>query len=196
MSALYLPRENRVHEAPMPRRPRVLIPGIAYHVLNRAVRRSALFETSADYHAFENVMWQALQRVPTRLLAYCVMPNHWHLIVWPDHDRELSRFMHWLTMTHAQRWHAFHQTVGTGPVYQGRFKSIPIESDAHLLTACRYVERNPLRGGLVDRAEGWRWSSVWRRCNNCHHGLLHTWPVPIPAGWLDHLNQPSPASEL
>ena len=132
---------------------------------------------------------QALQRVPVLLLAYCAMPNHWHLIVWADKVSDLSRFMHWLTMTHAQRWHAQHGTAGTGPVYQGRFKGVPIESDAHLLTACRYVERNAFSGGLVARAEEWRWSSAWRRCNHREDELLHAWPIPVPSNWLESLNQ-------
>ena len=147
-----------------------------------------MFENPADYIAFEAVLVQAVQRFGVRLLAYCAMPNHWHLIVWAREPHELSRFMHWLTMTHAQRWHSRHGTAGTGPVYQGRFKAIAIESEVHLLVACRYVEQNPLRGGLVSRAEDWRWSSTWRRCNCCEDGLLHAWPMPIPIDWLDRLN--------
>src|SRR5208337_3088457 len=96
----------------------------------------------------------------TRLLAYCVMPNHWHLIVWPRQDGELSRFVGWLTLTHTQRWHAQRHTRGSGHVYQGRFKSFPVQGDEHFLTACRYVERNALRANLVERAEAWRWCSL------------------------------------
>ena len=173
----------------MPRRPRGSTGAFTYHVLNRAVRRALLFDTPADYERFEQVLMQALQRVPVLLLAYCAMPNHWHLIVWADKVSDLSRFMHWLTMTHAQRWHAQHGTAGTGPVYQGRFKGVPIESDAHLLTACRYVERNAFSGGLVARAEEWRWSSAWRRCNHREDELLHAWPIPVPSNWLESLNQ-------
>src|SRR5439155_23281390 len=148
----------------MPRRPRGPATDLVYHVLNRAVRRAPLFQTPADYSAFEHVLLQAMQRVPLRLLAYCAMPSHWHLIVWPTAAGELSRFMHWLTCTHAQRWHSAHGTSGTGAVYQGRYKAIPVESDLHLLRVCRYVERNALRAGRVPRAEDWRWSSLWRRC--------------------------------
>jgi REP-associated tyrosine transposase len=172
----------------MPRRPRGFTGNLPYHVMNRAVRRAALFETAGDYEAFEIVLRQALQRVPVRLVAYCAMPNHWHLIVWPAEDGQLQRFMHWLTTTHAQRWHAWHGTSGTGPVYQGRYKAVGIESDAHVLTACRYVERNPIRAGLVTRAEDWRWSSLWRRCNRCADGFLNDWPVPLPSDWLNSVN--------
>ena len=91
-----------------------------------------------------------------RLLAYCVMPNHWHLVLWPREDGDLSTFVGWLTLTHTQRWHAHRHSVGSGHVYQGRFKSFLVESDEHLWTVCRYVERNAFRAGLCERAEQWR----------------------------------------
>jgi putative transposase len=155
-----------------------------------------LFENAADYAEFEQTMWQALQRVPIRLLAYCAMPNHWHLIVWPTAVTDLPRFMHWLTCTHAQRWHARKRTSGTGYVYQGRYKAIPIESEASVLRVCRYVERNALKAGLVERAEDWRWSSLWRRCNFCDASLLDAWPIPVPEDWLDLVNAPSASDRL
>jgi putative transposase len=111
--------------------------GYVYHVLNRAVGRARLFDKSGDYAAFEKVLEEAKEWQPTRLLAYCIMPNHWHLILWPDEDGDLSEFMRWLTVTHTQRWHAHRHTAGTGPLYQGRFKSFPIQDDDHFLTVCR-----------------------------------------------------------
>ena len=179
----------------MPRRARGRMPEFVYHVLNRGVRRAILFEQPSDYRAFERVLMQTLQRFPVRVLAYCAMPNHWHLIVWPTAPGELPRFMHWLTCTHAQRWHAHRGTSGTGAVYQGRYKAIPIESDRHFLRVCRYVERNPLRAGLVARAEDWRWSSLWRRCHFCADGM-HRWPVDQPLDWLERVNEAQNEAEL
>ena len=124
---------------------------VVFHVLNRANARRTLFEDEGDYAAFIRVLEQACARVAMRLLAYCVMPNHWHLIVWPRKDGDLSRFMNWLTLTHTQRWHQHRHTVGEGHVYQGCFKSFPVETSEYLLMVCRYVERNPVRAGLVDR---------------------------------------------
>ena len=147
----------------MPRRLRMASGGYVYHVLNRAVGRARLFHKSADYAAFEKVLEEAKEWLPTRLLAYCVMPNHWHLVLWPEDDGDLSEFMRWLTVTHTQRWHAHRHTAGTGPLYQGRFKSFPIQDDDHFLTVCRYVERNALRAKLALKAEHWRWSSLWFR---------------------------------
>src|SRR5580692_6316794 len=137
----------------MPRRLRGKTGGYVFHVLNRAVGRAMLFKKNGDYAAFEKVLQEGLEWQPMRVLAYCVMPNHWHLVVWPRHDGELSEFVGWLTLTHTQRWHAYRQSTGSGPVYQGRFKSFPIQEDDHLYAASRYVERNALRARLVRRAE-------------------------------------------
>jgi putative transposase len=180
----------------MPRRHRTGSGGIPHHVLNRASRRDTLFETAVEYQMFLRVLRDAKKRVPVRLAAFAVMPNHWHLILWPEHDKQLSQFMHWLTMTHTQRWHTSHGTTGTGPLYQGRYKAIPIQSDAHFLTAVRYVERNPVRGGLSKTPEGWRWSSAWFR----HHGgdseLLDEWPVDVPDAWDWVVSGVEPAEQL
>ena len=180
----------------MPRRLRFSSAGFVFHVLNRAVGRATLFDKDGDYAAFVKVLRQAHDDLPTRLLAFCLMPNHWHLVVWPDRDDQLSRYLHWLTMTHTQRWHAHRHTTGTGPLYQGRFKSFPVQEDEHLGTVIRYVERNPLRAGLVQRAEQWRWSSLWYRAQGTCPGWLHTGPRPLPDGWLAHVNAPGTEAEL
>src|SRR5437870_9942228 len=138
--------------------------GYVYHTLNRGNGRETIFTKDGDYQAFLRVLCLTQQHVPgVRLLAYCLMPNHWHLVLWPHEDGELSDFMHWLTLTHTQRWHAHYQNIGGGHLYQGRFKSFPIESDEHYLTICRYVERNAARAGLAGRAEEWRWNSLAQR---------------------------------
>ncbi|HEV3342013.1 MAG TPA: transposase, partial [Pirellulales bacterium] len=147
----------------MPRVARIAPGGLVYHVLNRSVARLPLFQKPSDFEAFEHVLDEAQDRYPTRILAYCLMPNHWHFVLWPRRDGELTHFMRWLTHTHTMRWHAHYHTSGTGHVYQGRFKAFPIETDEYFYTVVRYVERNPLRANLVARAEDWRWSSLWRR---------------------------------
>ena len=101
-----------------------------------------ILEDDGDYEAFEKALAQAVERTGTRLLAYCLMPNHWHLVVWPQQDGELSRFVGWLTLTHTQRWHAHRRSTGSGHVYQGYFKSFPIQEDEHFYAVTRYVERD------------------------------------------------------
>ena len=105
--------------------------GLVYHVLNRANARMTIFEKDGDYEAFEQILRQAVERSEMRLLAYCIMPNHWHLVVWPHEDGQLSTFTGWLTLTHTQRWHAQRASTGSGHVYQGRFKSFPVQQDDH-----------------------------------------------------------------
>ena len=131
-----------------------------------------------------------------RVLAWCVMPTHWHFVLWPRDDGDLSEFMRWLSVTHAQRWHAAHRTAGTGPLYQGRFKSFPIEEDDHLLAVLRYVERNPLRANLVEQAEAWRWSSLWHRVHGNEAGLVDDGPLTLPRRWRQHVQSPQTEAEL
>lgn len=177
---------------------RVADGGLVYHVLNRANARMPLFENPGDYEAFEQVLTEAVQRTETRLLAYCVLPNHWHLVLWPQKDGELSRFMSWLTLTHTQRWHAHRHSTGSGHVYQGRFKSFPVQDDGHFYTVCRYVERNALRANLVDRAEQWSWGSLyrWKHGTAEEKALLSAWPMARQRGWLEHVNAPQSDAEL
>jgi putative transposase len=172
--------------------------GLIYHVLNRANARMTIFETDADYVAFEQILEEAVERTRTRLLAYCIMPNHWHLVVWPRQDGELSRFVGWLTLTHTQRWHAQRRSQGSGHVYQGRFKSFPVQGDEHFLTTCRYVERNALRANLVQRAEEWRWSSLRRRGSSSAGGAswLSPWPLDRPRFWVKLVNSVPPEAEV
>ncbi|HUE17703.1 MAG TPA: transposase [Planctomycetaceae bacterium] len=184
----------------MPRRARSLVGGYAYHVLNRANGRLRLFKKEADFAAFEQVLTEACARVPLRVLAYVLMGNHWHFVVWPRRGQEaqVSDFFRWLTVTHSQRWHAQHGTAGMGHVYQGRFKSFPIAADEHLLSVLRYVEQNPVRAELVSRAETWRWGSLYRRTRGTaeERALLTESPVPLGRLWTQRVNRPQTAAEL
>jgi len=157
-----------------------------------------IFKRPADYEAFELVVQQAVDRTGMRLLAYCVMPNHWHLVLWPTKDGQLSRFMGWLTLTHTQRWHAQRHSSGSGHVYRGRFKSFPVQDDEHFHAVCRYVERNALQAKLVRRAEAWRWCSLhrWKQGTAQEKKLLSAWPLPRQSAWVDRVNAPLTKAEL
>ena len=180
----------------MPRRLRAACGGYVYHVLNRSVARATLFHKPGDYAAFLKVLRQAHAFVPVRLLAFCLMPNHWHLLLWPEADGQLSEHLRWLTVTHTQRWHAHYHSAGTGPLYQGRFKAFPVASDDHLFTVWRYVERNALRAGLVTAAEQWRWSSLGLRQRTPPPAWLHDGPAPLPADWAAQVNAVQTEAEL
>jgi putative transposase len=123
-------------------------------------------------------------------------PNHWHLVVWPERDGDLSEFIRWRTLTHTQRWHAKHATQGTGPLYQGRFKAFPVAKDEHCLRVLRYVERNPLRAGVARSARRWRWSSLGRATLRLPGPPLETGPVAKPEPWQEWVAQPETEAEL
>lgn len=183
----------------MPRKPRIDVGGVVYHALNRGNAKLSIFHTDKDYVAFENIIDEAKMQVPgMRVLAYTMMPNHFHFVLYPQKDGELSKFMRWMTQTHTSRWHHNQDTIGTGHLYQGRYKSFPVENDNHLLTLCRYVERNPLRARLVAEASEWQWGSLWRR----EHGsrsqkqLLDEWPLDPPEDYLKWVNEPQTPEEL
>jgi putative transposase len=133
-----------------------------------------------------------------RICAYALMPNHWHLLLWPERDGELAVFMQRLTITHVRRWQQHRGSAGLGHVYQGRYKSFPVQSDEHFCVVARYVERNPLRASLVLRAEEWRWSSLWRRScgGEAERSWLASWPIRAPANWLERVNQTEDEQEL
>lgn len=181
----------------MPRVARTDIGEYVYHVLNRANAREQIFDGDKDYQQFEDILKEAVEKYDMRLLAYCLMPNHWHLALYPRKDKDMGLFMGWLTNTHTRRWHTTKKVIGHGHLYQGRYKSFLCQTDSHFLTLVRYVERNAKKANLVRRAENWKWSSVWIR----EHGtpeqkkILSEWPVSIPKNYLHILNDPQTDDE-
>jgi putative transposase len=147
------------------------------------VRRLRLFDCDEDYRAFLRCFVEIRKRLPIKLYAYCVMPNHFHLVLEPITDGDLSLFMQLFLGLHAMRWHVSHQTTGHGAVYQGRFKAFPVQTDRHFLAVCRYVERNPVRAALVSGPELWTWSSFGRTRDPGDALALDAWPVPKPETW-------------
>ncbi len=172
----------------MPRRLRRGLHGAAFHVMNRAVRKNVLFEKDRDYDAFISVTLESLQKAKVGILSFQLMPNHWHFVIRCDRIEEISRWMQWLSGTHANRWNGAHGTRGSGAVYQGRFKAIPIQHSTSLIRVCRYVERNALRRGLVEVAQEWDWSSLHSVRNKCDLLPLVEWPIPRPENWLEIVN--------
>jgi putative transposase len=109
------------------------------------------FAKDRDFEAFEKIIGEAKARLPMWVLAWSVMPNHWHLVLWLRGDGDLSEFMRWLIVTHTQRWHSAHHSIGTGPLYQGRCKSFPIQVDDHLWTVLRYEKTSDSPRTLLER---------------------------------------------
>lgn len=166
----------------MPRAPRIDVGGYVYHVINRANGRVEIFHKDADYKLFEHLLEEAKEQFGMRIMAYALMPNHWHLLLYPEHDGDIATFMHWLTTTHATRYHAGQKTIGGGHVYQGRYKSFLVDTDSYFLAVLKYIERNPVRAKLVKLPELWKWGSAYRRIEGSKEAksLLAAPPVPLP----------------
>jgi putative transposase len=131
-----------------------------------------------------------------RILGYCLMDNHWHLVLWPRRGKDLSNFVAWVCTTHVRRWRE-HRGGGEGHLYQGRYKSFLVQEDRHFLTLLRYVESNPLRAKMVRRAEDWPWSSLGRAAGRGGMKVeLEEWPVERPRGWKSLVNEKLEEKEI
>ncbi len=175
-------------------------------MMNRAAGRKSLFRNDTEYQDFEQAMAEAQQRESMRVLAWCLMPDHFHLVIWPSKDGQLGRFMQRLTIAHSRRFQERRRKVGKGKVYEGRYKSFPCQPDEHLLTLGRFIESNALRGELVNKAEQWPYSSLWlwsqRQQAVADAPELADWPTNSgrftgrPRNWLRLVNQPLSEDDL
>jgi putative transposase len=178
----------------MPRTARASVGGVCYHVLNRGNNRMEVFHSSADYARFVALMAEAQSRVELDIFAACLMPNHFHLLVRPRADEDLSMWMQWLLTSHVRQYHR--QYRGSGRVWQGRFKAFPVQEDSHLLTVMRYVERNALTANMVERAEDWSWGSLNWRARSDTAIKLTAPPIAMPSNWSEYVNGVQTPREL
>jgi putative transposase len=155
-----------------------------------------LFHKDGDYAAFERVLSEAIHRYPVDLLTYCLMDNHWHLVVKPRTDEALGKMMGWIGVTHVRRHHEHYHTRGGGHLYQGRFKSFPVQTDRYFLTLCRYVEANAVRAGIVRDALNWPWGGAAMRQHPEPLLPLTQWPVDRPRNWHALLNDPIDTGQI
>lgn len=178
----------------MARASRIDVGGEIYHILNRSNGRTTLFHTEQDYKDFEYLLSEMKETYGIRILAYVIMPNHWHLLLCPLKDKDLSKTMHWLTTSHVRRHHTRKRTVGYGHLYQGSYKSFLIKDERHLLTVLKYIERNPARAKLCKSAQAWEWGSASKRTKD--HRLLANLPVNLPRHYQKWVNEPESAELL
>ena len=182
----------------MGRPPRNSQGGYVYHVIGRGLKPKPIFRSEVDYQDFDTTLAQAIERFEPRLLGYCVLPKHWHLVLTPRKDGDLSKMMAWLTTTHSARWHTKPRRAGTGGLYERRFRSFPVQDDAALLDILRFVESHPLRAGLVASIQDWKWSSASRRVKTTEGSMpqLSLPPLPFPPDWHDQLSLEIPSEIL
>src|SRR6266480_6226189 len=181
----------------MPRHARKVADEAVYHVLNRGNGRMRIFQKNGDFEAFIKLLEEGRKRVGMRILGYCLMDNHWHLVLWPRKGKDLSRFLAWVCTTHVRRWREHRENRDAGHLYQGRYKSFLVQEDVHFLTLMRYVESNPLRAKMVRRAENWPWSSLGGAPGPDGVKVqLEDWPVPRPRDWGEIVNERMEEGEL
>ena len=184
-----MPIDEHDVEVTVPRSCRQPGPECIHHVVNRGNRKTAIFHKPGDYKAFVRVLTQAVKKFEMRLLSFTIMRNHWHLVLWPSEKVSISAFMHWLTSTHVRRYHLHYDLVGTGHLYQDRYRNDICTDARGVLTVMNYVEGNPLAAGIVRRAEDWRWSSLRLRLEGDPDKLLSEGPVPLPENWVAFVNE-------
>ena len=174
----------------MARRARAAAGGVIYHVINRGNCRQRIFSKPGDFDAFVDLLREGCRRVPgMRVLAYCLMGNHWHLALWPHNDGDLAKFVGWVSTTHVRRWRQHRRSVGEGHLYQGRYKSFPVQADRHLLVMLRYVEANAVRADVVRHARQWPHCSFAARLAGGEAAeWLAQWPVERPPDWEAELD--------
>jgi putative transposase len=178
----------------MPRIARGLVDGFAYHVINRGNWRQRVFHTPADYRSFISLILEAKKRYSISVFSYCLMPNHFHMLVLADRAVDLSKWMHWLLTAHVRRTYRLRGT--DGHIWQGRFRSFIIKGDGHLLTVARYIEANPVRGCLVESAENWPWSSHRESIGQNGLSVIDRLPIELPSNWARMVNAPLEDNDL
>lgn len=182
----------------MPRLARVDIGDQIYHVINRANGRLKIFNKDTDYQLFEELLQKVQEETSMRILAYTIMPNHWHIVLQPRNDGDLGIFMHRLTNAHTRHFRVNTHTIGYGHLYQGRYKSFLVSDDSYLLTLIKYVERNPVRAKMTKKCEDWRWGSAWRRIKGTlsQLKLLSESPTPLPQDYQLWINTPDKEDDV
>jgi putative transposase len=166
----------------MPRGLRNLPPGSVAHCVNRAIEGKPLFTRATEYEDFLRLIAWAKSRCPLRILAYCVMSNHWHFVLWSEFKGDISRFLHRLTATHAISWRKRTKTIGEGHVYKDRFYDSKVFTERYYYNLLRYVEQNPLRANLVHASRDWHWSSLRERLGD-DRGIIQDGPADLPIEW-------------
>lgn len=178
----------------MPRTPRELHENAFYHLINRGNNKQLVFRKDLDFHVFLSLLIESKQQHPLPIFGYCLMPNHYHLILQAKKPETVRRFVHWAMTCFSEYSHAEHKT--SGHLWQGRYKNFLIDCDQYLVTALRYIEGNPLRAKLVNSCIEWPWSSAKDHWQNRYSGLVDPPPIALPLDWVNFVNMPLTGREI
>ncbi|MEK7113541.1 MAG: transposase [Patescibacteria group bacterium] len=174
----------------MPRSARVDVGNEIYHIINRANGRLKIFNKDEDFQLFEQLLYDTKELFDMRILAYCLMPNHFHLVLYPKNDGDMGKFMHRLSNSHTRKVHAITNTNGSGHLYQGRYKSFLVDKENYIIAVIKYVERNSVRAKLTRLCQNWQWGSAWRRTKGTieQKKLLDQKSFKLPDNYLSWIN--------
>jgi len=184
-----------IQECLTPRTRRFAPIDFAHHVINRGNERRRIFFADRDYETFLRLMWYAKERHPVEVFGVCLMPNHFHALMRPRAAGALSAYWQWVLGCYACDLRSTTNTLGYGHVFQRRFWNRGIEDRRHFLAVLRYIEANPVRAGLTNRAEQWRWGSAALR-HTSRGFLLDPLPFVLPDDWIEIVNSPQPFADL
>lgn len=174
----------------MPRRRRMFSIAQPCHCVNRGQDGRILFAEDTQYQHFIDLMIEGKRRYPIRIFSYCLMRNHFHLLLSPVKPNAISAYMQWIQGRYGFDLRYDSQSLGQGHVFQRRFWSEAIGfGPLHFVNVQRYIEANPVAAGLVERAENWKWSALWER-ETRGRSLLDPSPLILPEDWLDLVNRP------
>ena len=177
----------------MPRIPRGETAGGIYHIINRGNMRMQVFDDREDYEYFLELLEKASKREKVEIHAYCLMPNHFHLLLVPKESNSLSRLMQWVMTSHVRYYHKKNKT--SGHIWQGRYKSFMVEKESYYLTLIQYIEANALRAKLVRQAQDWNYGSLMER-EYKHRTLLSKPYMELYDEWIGYVNTPIKEAEL
>jgi putative transposase len=178
----------------MPRTARKLVDRAYYHIINRGNNKQTIFRTRLDYLVFIGLLKEAKIRYPLTVFGYCLMPNHFHLIIYARDAGHVRAFIHWILTCFAHYYHAKYNT--SGHLWQGRFKNLLIEREEYLIIALRYIENNPVRAGMVRSSRDWEWSSIQQHSQRSYDALVDPPPFTVPGDWLNLVNMPLTPKEF
>ena len=172
----------------MARKPRKLPGHHPLHICNRSAGQLTIFQSIADYVRFETCLKEMISNFPLRLFAFCIMPNHYHLLVEGETGPAVIKGLHWLGTTHAVRLRRDTSSIGRGAVYQNRFRAYPIQRNGAFYRVAHYIERNPVDANLCRSPDDWLWSSA--KPEKSQDLNLAEWPISKPKNWMETIRKP------
>ena len=176
-----------MRRAAVPRKPRIVHTGGIYHVVNRGNDKRVIYPQADEYEHFLALLQEGRSHAPVSIVAYCLMPTHFHLVLIPLADGALSTYMHRVTGSYASGLRQRTRTRGFGHVFQRRFWAAPVSDHEAFVCVLRYVEGNARRAGLVARAQEWRWTSLTDRMQESPQ-IINVCPLALPGPWPEWVN--------